>query len=480
MESSSYIKKCICGFSLEGGDSLAFSTFDGKSLNNKTYQQFVDDILLSAGYFKQARIINQHIALISLDSYEWLVSLFAIISSGNIAILINPALPDDALQYQCKIADTTYICGDASVIFQLPLDIECDNRIPYGKLKSKKCIPMDEVYTADYRSPIILMFTSGTMGKSKAVMLTSENLQNSINNIEGMYALPGMERVYPTIPMYHIGALRYVLASLQRYKTICLGRGGKYLFVDMPHLNPTGAVFVPAIIESLAKVLKRTSTAEGRKKLLGTNFHRISYGGAVLKPSVTRYMMEQGFIVDVIYGMTETTCDGTWCVLDERHIGTLGKLCGDMQCQIRNGEIMLKNASILSGYYNDAAETATVVENGWIHTGDLGYCDKDGYFYLTGRKKNVIILSNGENVNPEEIEAQFSKCPEILECLVYGDKKGICADVYTINESAASDFIKKYNEAVPLYRHVYKVYYSSAPLEKTGSGKIKRKENVYV
>ena len=110
----------------------------------------------------------------------------------------------------------------------------------------------------------------------------------------------------------------------------------------------------------------------------------------------------------------------------------------------------------------------------------MAFCDEKGYYYLTGRNKNVIILSNGENVNPEEIESQFGECKDILECMVFSDGKGICADVYTENKPAAADFIKKYNENVPLYRQVYNVTFSAVPLAKTGSGKIKRKENTYV
>lgn len=178
--------------------------------------------------------------------------------------------------------------------------------------------------------------------------------------------------------------------------------------------------------------------------------------------------------------MTETTGDGTWCELDEEHMGSIGKPRGSIQCRIQDGEILFKGSSVMKGYYKNPEDTAKIIQDGWIHTGDTGYCDADGYYYLTGRKKNVIILSNGENVNPEEIEAKFGECEAILECMVYSDRKGICADVYTENEKTATDFIREYNEQMPMYRQVYKVNFYTTPLEKTGSGKIKRKENIYV
>ena len=108
----------------------------------------------------------------------------------------------------------------------------------------------------------------------------------------------------------------------------------------------------------------------------------------------------------------------------------------------------------------------------------MGRCDEEGYYYITGRKKNVIILHNGENVNPEEIEAAFGRCEAIEECLVFGDGKGICADVYASSQEEAAAFIRSYNYKMPKYRQVYKVNYVAEPLPRTGTGKIKRKENV--
>ena len=161
-------------------------------------------------------------------------------------------------------------------------------------------------------------------------------------------------------------------------------------------------------------------------------------------------------------------------------MGTIGRPYGETECRIVGGELLMRTPAIMNGYYKNPGETAKILENGWLHTGDLAHCDENGYYYLIGRKKNVMILSNGENVNPEEIEAAFSECPEILESMVYNDAKGICADVYTKEKAACAAFIRKYNDSVPLYRQVYKVNYSAAPLKKTGTGKIKRKENAYV
>lgn len=115
-----------------------------------------------------------------------------------------------------------------------------------------------------------------------------------------------------------------------------------------------------------------------------------------------------------------------------------------------------------------------------MRTGDVCHMDAEGNVYITGRMKNIIILPNGENVCPEEIEEKLYGCSDVTECMVYSDGKGICADVFTAKKDAVDKYVQRYNEDVPMYRQVYKVNYTDEPLEKTGSGKIKRKENKYV
>ena len=184
--------------------------------------------------------------------------------------------------------------------------------------------------------------------------------------------------------------------------------------------------------------------------------------------------------MEVGYGMTETTGVGTWGRWDEAHATSVGKAYGNFQCRIHEGEILIKGPFVIKGYYKDPEETEKITDNGWIHTGDMGRCDEDGHFYITGRKKNVIILSNGENVNPEELEEILYRCPAVQECMVYGIPKGICADICTKDPETVSAYVKQYNLQVPLYRQIFKLNCTAEPLEKTGSGKIKRKENIYV
>ena len=270
-----------------------------------------------------------------------------------------------------------------------------------------------------------------------------------------------------------------VLPVIRLRLILCMGRGIAHIFDDIAVFNPDITSMVPAVMEVAVKLLKRTPIPEQRAKILGTRMKMISTGSASISAENCVYLMSLGLRLSVFYGMTESGGVDTSCVLDESHIGTIGKPYGKISCRVEDNELMLSGPSLMKGYYKDPAGTAAVIKNGWLKTGDLVRYDDDGYFYLTGRKKNVIILSNGENVNPEEIEKILNTSDDILECMVYSDKKGILADIYTKNKNNAAAFIKNYNEQVPMYRQIYKVNYSSMPLEKTGIGKIKRKENEY-
>lgn len=464
MENKSYIKTLLEGFAAMA-DQPAFSLYDGKQVTNVSRGAFLEDILRSAGGLE---VRGKHIALIAPNSYRWLVSFFAISATGNTAVLLNPALPPETLASQCRHTDVSLVLGDDSPSPEFPTLSLFPDAAPLS-LDALPCPPVDDT--------AVLMFTSGTTGTSKAVELSWGGMAAAIAHPEGFFSGPGLERPLLVLPMYHIAGLRGALSLLSRGKTLCMGRGPMHLLMDIPVLAPTQVQLVPAMAESLYKLLRRTATPEQRQKYTGPNLRRIVIGGADVKPTVCRSLMEMGYSVESGYAMTETGGVGTWGIWNEEHRGAIGKPSGDMECRIENGEILLRGPSQMKGYYHDPEATAQVMKDGWIHTGDLGYRSEDGWFYLTGRKKNVIILSGGENVSPEELEAQLSRCDAITECLVYGDGKGICADIYSRDSQAAADYIRAFNREQPLYRQIYKVSFSAGPLPKNGSGKLIRKEN---
>ena len=480
MANNSRVYRLLCQFRNMDENIIAFSLYDGECVRDITYGQFLEDILAMAGFFFARNVYRKHIALIDFNNYNWLVAFFAIISSGNVAVPMNPLLPVEILQQQIERADVDLVCGNQSTLDELNLgDIDADV-ISFDALKLDGKVVLDNLCYLEDEELALMLYTSGTTGSSKIAMLSAENLFFSVDNFfcEKRAMRPcHLEREMIVSPFYHIASLRFVLYRLINGEILCIGRGPQYLLLDMPKLNPSCACIVPAISESISKVLRRVPVKQ-RENYIGKKFCTIFSAGATLRPTLANYFREQKINVESLYGMTETFGHGTWCVLDERHQSSIGKPDGNISFRLENGEILLKSKAVMMGYYKDPEETSKIITDGWLHTGDMGYCDQDGYYYITGRKKNVIILSNGENVNPEEIEEIFNRCEYIIECLVYSDGKGICADVYANNHDIAAAYIKSYNESMPMFRQVYKVNYMDEPLPKTGSGKIKRKENI--
>ena len=179
--------------------------------------------------------------------------------------------------------------------------------------------------------------------------------------------------------------------------------------------------------------------------------------------------------------MTETFGDGILNFTQTAdHMSAVGK--PDDHCEYKldeTGEICIRGNSVMLGYYKDPEATAEVIDkDGWFHTGDLGRIDEDGYYYITGRKKNLIILANGENVSPEELEHKLAACPAVQECIVKEKSQKICAVVYCAEERQAEvkDFITECNRTLPLYKRISAVEFAAEPLPRNALGKLLRKE----
>lgn len=476
MKHNGFVKEQILKFSETQQAEPAFSLFDGKQVTDVSYPQFARDILKAAGYFRDQGIRGKHISLIAPNSYEWAVAFFGILASGNVAIMMNQDLPADLQQWQFDKADIALFCSDgayAQRLGQLHPQMSC---VSFDTMLASQPIAPEDIYVSAEDETVSMLFTSGTTGNSKAVELTAENWRYSAMSFDTMYADPALQRISIPVPFYHALGLENLLESVCCGKTVCLGRGIRYLFMDLGSLNPSHMIAVPAVVESMVKVLKMTKNEAEQQRYLGRNLKEICFAGAALKEPVLRFMLAKGFTMSVNYGMSEIPGAATLgTILDEDHYATAGKFTPWTQYRFVDGELLLKSPTLMKCYYKDPEETAKVIEDGWIHTGDLGRCDDLGYFFLTGRKKNVIILPNGENVNPEEIEHAFGQCDAITESMVYGDGKGICADIFTADQETVAAFISSYNNGVPKYRQVYKINYTKEPLPKTGSGKIKRK-----
>ena len=231
---------------------------------------------------------------------------------------------------------------------------------------------------------------------------------------------------------------------------------------------------VPVIMNSLHKDVMR-----GRKERLGELWVPIC-SSAMFDPQVMLDMATNGMFVVQTYGATETCGDGIInYAQDAKHIGAVGQGNDYLDYKLEpDGELCIRGDSIMLGYYKDPEATAAVIDkDGWFHTGDLARVDEDGYYYITGRKKNLIILDSGENLSPEELEGMLEKCPAVQECIVkeLGKKIGVVVYCKKEHQQTVRDFIAQMNRTVPLYKRIGVVEFSETPLPRNAAGKLVRK-----
>ena len=204
----------------------------------------------------------------------------------------------------------------------------------------------------------------------------------------------------------------------------------------------------------------------------------LTCGAAMFDPEMLSDMMKKGFFVAQMYGLTETCGDGAWNSSQEaKHLTSVGHVDRSCEYKLDDGELCMRGDSIMLGYYKDPEATAEVIDaDGWFHTGDLARKDEDGYYFLIGRKKSLIILGSGENVSPEELEGIVGKCEAVKECIVkeMGQKIGVVVYCDEDKQQAVRDFITEANRTLPLYKRVSAVEFRTEPLPRNGAGKLVR------
>lgn len=475
MNHKNCILELIEQFAAPHNTGTAFEIYDGCQIVHVSYTKFATDVLRSVLFFRDRKITNTHIALIGDNSYEWIVAFLAITATGNTAVPINPQLPSDLIYAQCKAADVSSICCHEQHLAELSVFLPCHS---YSALLLSQAASFSVLSVPNQSATAVMLFTSGTTSDGKIVELSFQNLSASIHSADLIFSEPGIEKIMSVLPLFHIAGLRGTLAMLHRNKTICIGRGPKYLLQDLPVLSPSYIPLVPMIADSIVKLLKCLPETETPEKYLGANLKRICLGGAAPNPSTCQYLLDLGFILDGGYALTETAGVGTWGQWDNRHFNTIGKLSNELQCRIENGELLFNGPSIMKGYYKDPDATAMVLKDGWFYSGDLGFMDEDGYYYITGRKKNIIVMSNGEKLNPEETEHYLMTCDAILECIITYQNGVLCLDVYANDIETATAFLENYHDKMPTAFHFQKISFSSVPFQKNSTGKIIRKETL--
>jgi len=535
-----------------------FKTEEKGRFRTITHKEFRDEINALGTVLINMGLKDKRIAIISENRYEWELSYLAIASGVGVVVPLDKSLPDNELeslilrsQVEAIIYSSKYdtIMGtlrdkkNTNLKYFISIDLEENTQGIYSEKalieKGKKLLDEgDSTYLnaeIDADKMGIMLFTSGTTAMSKAVMLSHKNLVTNVMDITQRFDLTEEDRFLSFLPLHHVFECTVgFLYPISIGGSIAFCEGVKHMADNIKEFGITAMISVPAVFDIIYRKVMKAIEKKGklqnlekgkkisnlllkvkidlRKQLfkevhesLGPKLRLVVTGGAALDPETEKGFNDLGFDVEQGYGLTETApviaAETPKC----RRLGSIGKKFPSVEVKIDNpdeegiGELMAKGPSIMLGYYENEEATKDALDaDGWFHTGDLARIDKDGFIYISGRKKSVIVLNNGKNVFPEEIETLLNKVEGIKESFVYEKKeadgdvkvcvkivydKQLIKELYNIEgEEKIKEFlwekVKDVNRLMPKYKYVREMIISEEELIKTTTLKIKRHEEM--
>ncbi len=504
--------KDLIEFRVKSDNKIAFRYRVKKEIVEVTAQRFKENIeeigtVLYNDGFKDAKI-----ALIGENSYEWIAAYFAIVNGGNVVVPLDKELPAADLKELIERSGAT-----ALIYSETYTDIKDDNPdlkgycmkdFPEFYAQGRSLIEGGNTeyvdFTPDGYKMSSIIFTSGTTGKPKGVMLTPRNILSDIIAAGSISSLAGDTLL--TLPLHHTFAFSTsVVANIIFEGTTYINASLRNFKKDLVEFKPRNICVVPLYLESLYKNIWSSAKEQKKDKLLktmigvsnallkvgidvrrklfksvldqlGGNLDLLVAGGAPISDVYTKGFADLGITVINGYGITE--CSPVVSVNRQSKVvlGSVGPVCNCCEVKIKDGEILVKGENVMLGYFQDEEATKEAFDDGWFKTGDLGYMDGE-YLYITGRKKNLIILSNGKNVSPEELEDIILTKTTADEVIVYQDGDMIAAEIYAQVQDGIQEAINEINKTLPVYKQIHKISFRDTEFEKTTTKKIKRKYN---
>lgn len=466
--------------------AIRYVAEDGKTVVEKKYREYAQDIRRMVAYLKAEvpDIKGRRIVLLSRNCYEFCVASYGIILAGGVLVTLNQKKNWEELEYELGLVEPVLILNDG-------IDYGCRAELEaaYGpKLRPMDCYkdtaPGELTNCVGHDDLMMLMFTSGTTGRSKGVMLSERNMCASLHTYSEVAEnwitnrLPAGQKLplshMTLLPLFHMACFVCVMSYPPAGWTLNLCGDIRDFYRDLGLMHSDVMASAPVLVETIYKDMKR-----GRVSRLN-GLWDLCCSSAALDPKMLLELAQNGFVVNQCYGMTETFGDGILNFTQvEKHMSAVGKPDDHVQYKLdETGEICIKGDCVMLGYYKDPEATAEVIDaDGWFHTGDLARMDEEGFYYITGRKKNLIILASGENVSPEELEKKLALCPAITECIVKEKGQKICAVIYCPEDKQEEvrAFVTEVNRSLPLYKRISAVEFTAEPLPRNALGKLLRK-----
>lgn len=466
--------------------AIRYVAEDGKTVVEKKYREYAQDIRRMTAYLKAEvpDIKGQRIVLLSRNCYEFCVASYGIILAGGVLVTLNQKKTWEELEYELGLVEPALILNDG-------IDYGCRAELEaaYGpKLRSMDCYketaPGELTNCVGHDDLMMLMFTSGTTGRSKGVMLSERNMCASLHTYSEVAEnwitnrLPAGQKLplshMTLLPLFHMACFVCVMSYPPAGWALNLCGDIRDFYRDLGLMHSDVMASAPMLVETIYNDMKR-----GRVSRLN-GLWDLCCSSAALDPKMLLELAQNGFVVNQCYGMTETFGDGILNFTQvEKHMSAVGKPDDHVQYKLdETGEICIKGDCVMLGYYKDPEATEEVIDaDGWFHTGDLARMDEEGFYYITGRKKNLIILASGENVSPEELEKKLALCPAITECIVKEKGQKICAVIYCPEDKQEEvrAFVIEVNRSLPLYKRISAVEFTVEPLPRNALGKLLRK-----
>ena len=527
----------------------AFKYKEKGEIKEISYKKFVEDIKKAAE--KVIASDAKRVAVIGNNRYEWVVTYLGVTTAGKVIVPLDKALTNKEIEKLLKRSEVDVVVYDEK--YEEAIDeaiaegcnikhkICMDNIEKDGVLKYEDMLKAGEEIIksgkAQYNNVklhenemYVMLFTSGTTNEPKAVMLSQENICKNVSAYQYNFKIYPTDTLLSFLPIHHTFECSItILYGTYCGATIAFCEGLRYIADNLKDFKVSVFVAVPLVLETMAKKIQKAIASSGkaglinkmtklshgllkckidiRKKLFKPVLKQfdeylrvVLYGAAPMDKVTIEWYNDLGIELIQGYGLTESSPVVTAEASDKKRPGSIGVPLKNVEVKIDNpdqdgvGEILAKGPNIMLGYYENEEATKKALENGWLHTGDFGYIDKDGFVFVTGRQSDIIVLRNGKNIYPQELEFLINKLPYVEENMVYARNKSktdtvLCAKIVYNKDNIKEHFgektkeeynklvwedIKNINKDLPTFKHIKEIILTDEPLEKTTTQKVKR------
>ena len=457
---------------------------------------------------------GRHIALLGPNSAAWLSAFFAVISGGGVAGPLHLGSKTEELTHCLRRSESAVLIYDAACAEDV---VPLRETLPevglielHAFLEQLRAEPEQRFPPLPQDAPAALYFTSGTTALSRCVILTHRNMGSHCSTAMSQLPLSPKDKGLSVLPCSHtFEIMTTIVGALHCGGTLYINENLLTVKANLKKHEPTILVVVPLVLQMLHKEIVRTARRQGKLELLqkglrinrfaqrlgvdlsrrlfadvfdvlGGNLRYFLCGGAALDPELIDFFHCLGITVLQGYGITECSPIVAANIPGANRPGSIGRTFPCCETALIDGEICVRGDSVSPGYFSDPEANEAAYSGGWFHTGDLGRIDRDGYLYFTGRKKNLIVLSNGENVSPELLEEKLYRVEGVEDAVVYEKNGKITAEVYPDaqllpDRAAVWREVDRVNLTLKPHEQIGALILRSEPFEKTATQKIKRK-----